>query len=518
MLILLPVILMSLTALVLLVLRLIRPKFKYPWTLAAGGVLLALGSVFLWRIQFPHSSSLPSGQLALPFSYKITWLADSISWPYALALASLTAAVIWTSVVRAEPKSMPWTGILIISGLGILAVAAENPLTLLLTWTAIDIFELITMVRFTGTKDHAEGIIFTFVTRLAGTGFVLWANMVSIAAGTPLDFRSAPSSAGIYLLIAAVFRLGVFPLNLPYHKDNFDRRGFGTMLTLVSAASSLAMLARLPATALKSPITPYLLILAAVAALSAGWMWLRSSDEILGRPFWISGIASLAIVQSLRGNPTGSTGWGVTMILCGGALFLFSARQRRVLWLPLFSLWAFSTLPFSLTSSSWQIGSTSSGLFVIPYLPAQALFMAGLFLHAIRPGEIKLESQLKWVKAIYPIGLLFLVASSLLLGIWGWAGARTIGLWWWAILTILLAIGFTFLALKLKDRIPPGKINAQWMRVFRTEWVFQILTPLYNFLRRLTDAVTTALEGEGGLLWSLLLLILVLSILSTRVR
>ena len=509
---------MLLTALALLILRFTRPNFKYPWMLAAGGATLALASVFLWQIHFPQNISLPPWQPVTAFLFAPTWLADGTSWPYVLALAALAAAVIWTSVVRAENEPMPWAGALTLSALGILAVAAENPLTLLLAWSAIDLFELITMLRSTEGESQNEGVVIAFAARLAGTGLVLWANLVSVAAGTPLDFRSIPSSAGIYLLFAAGLRLGVLPLHLPYRKDNVVRRGFGTALRLVPAAASLALLARIPASALKSALTPYLLILAAIAALYAGWMWLRASDEILGRPFWILGLASLAVAESLRGNPVGSMGWGVALILCGGSLFLFSARRRSILWLPLLGLWVLSTLPFSLTAPAWLTGNNISGLFVIPFLPAQALLMAGFLRHALHPGETTLESQEKWVKVIYPTGLLILAAAAILLGFWGWVGARTIGLWWLAGVVILLAAGFTALALRILVRIPPSSASGQWTRLFRLEWLYTILSALYNFLRRIADVITSSLEGEGGLLWSFLLLVLILSLLSTRGR
>jgi hypothetical protein len=518
MLILLPVILMIVTALVLLFLGLARAKFKYPWILASAGATLAFASVFFWQIHFPQSISLPSWQLVTSFLYVPAWLADAVSWPYALALAALAAAVIWTSVVRAENDPMPWAGTLALAALGILAVAAGNPLTLLLAWSAIDLFELITMLRSTEGESHSQGVIIAFAARLAGTGMVLSADLIAVSAGSPLDFRSIPPGTGIFLLIAAGLRLGVLPLHLPYRKDNVVRRGFGTALRLVSAASSLALLARIPPSALKSPLAPYLLGLASIAALYAGWMWLRSSDEILGRPFWILGFASLAVAESLRGNPVGSTGWGVALILCGGMLFLFSSRRRSILWLPFLMLWAPSTLPFSLTGSAWQAGNSISWLFIVPFLPAQALLMAGFLRHVLRPGETSLESQEKWVKLIYPVGLLILLAVALLLGIWGWTGARMLGLWWLSILVILLAAGFTFLELRILVRRPIGNPSSQWTHIFRIDRFYSFLDGLYNFFRRIADVVTGALEGEGGLLWSFLLLVLIISILSTRGR
>lgn len=518
MLILLPVILMFMTALALLVLRFAQPKFKYPWILASGGATLALGCVLLWQIHFPQSISLPSWQLVTTFLYVPAWLADGLSWPYALALAALGAAVIWTSVVRAENDPLPWAGTLLLSAFGILAVTAENPLTLLLTWSAIDLFELITMLRSTEDESQSQGAIIAFAVRLAGTGLVLWADLVSVSAGIPLDFRSIPPGSGIFLLMAAGLRLGVLPLHLPYRKDNVLRRGFGTALRLVSAASSLALLARIPASALKSALTPYLLILAAIAALYAGWMWLRSSDEILGRPFWILGFASLAVAESLRGNPAGSTGWGVALILCGGLLFLFSARRKSILWLPILGLWALSSLPFSLTSPAWYAGNTISWVFILPFLPAQALLMAGFLRHSLHPGETSLESQEKWVKVIYPTGLLLILAVALLLGFWGWAGARVVGQWWLAIVVVLLAAGFTILAARILVRLPAGNTFSQWTQIFRLDRFYAFLDGLYGFFRRMADIVTGSLEGDGGLLWSFLLLVLILSILSTRGR
>ena len=516
MLIFLPIILMLLTALGLLILHYARPAFKYPWMLAAGGTTLAFISVGLWQIRLPQNITLPPWQPSDVFKYTPAWLADGISWPYALSLAALAAAVIWTSVVRAENEPMTWASTLALTSLGILAVAAGNPLTLVLIWTAIDLFELVTMLRSTDGPSQSQGVVIAFAARLAGTGLVLWAKLVSAAAGLPLDFRSIPASAGIYLLIAAGLRLGVLPLHLPYRKENVVRRGFGTALRLVSAAASLALLARVPASALGSALTPYLLILTAVAALYAGWMWLRASDEILGRPFWVLGLASLSVAESLRGNPAGSIGWGVALILSGGLLFLFSARRRNILWLPWLGLWALSALPYSPTAAAWQAGNGISWLFVLPFLPAQALLAAGFFRHTLHPGETSLESQERWVKILYPVGLLLLVATAILLGLWGWAGAHIFGMWWQSILIILLTVGFTILAFRSLAETPPGAATGKWIELFRLEWFYRALAAIFEFLRRIMVIVSSAFEGESGLLWSFLVLVLILSVLSLR--
>ena len=506
---------MLLSALTLIIIYLVRPTFKYPWMIAVGGSMLALVVVYLWRIRIPQSISISSWQPVTVFSSSPAWSVDGISWPYSLALTALVAAVIWTSIVRAENDPVTWAGTLLLAALGILAVTAENPLTLILAWSAIDLAELITMLRSTLGEEQNLAIVIAFTTRVVGTGLVIWASLVAKASGTTLNFNSITAKSGIFLLIATGLRLGVLPLHLPYQPENTLRRGFGTTLRLVSAAASLSLLARIPTGALLPSLPPFLLILAAIAALYTSWLWLRASDEIQGRPFWILGMASLSVAASLRGNPVGSIGWGVALLLSGGLLFLFSARQKHILWLPLLALFGFSALPFSLSSSAWLTGNQSSWFFIIPFLPAQALLMAGFVRHTLHPGETSLESQARWTKVLYPIGLFLLPGTAILLGLWGWGGAYTIGIWWASLITLFLAAGFSALALIFLPRLALRNLSTQWIRIFRLDWLFRILSALYRFFHEIADIITSSLEGEGGLLWSLLILALILSVLST---
>ena len=120
MLILLPTLVMLFIALTLVLLRFLWPNFKYPWLVAALGSILAVVGVFLWQLHLPSSFSLPAWQPETIFSYFPVWLADNTSWPYALALATLATAVIWTSVVRNENEPLSWAGTLLLSALGIL--------------------------------------------------------------------------------------------------------------------------------------------------------------------------------------------------------------------------------------------------------------------------------------------------------------------------------------------------------------------------------------------------------------
>jgi len=515
MLILLPVLLLALAASLLLVLQYTRSKFQYTWIVAALGAILALAGTFLWQIRFPGTVSLLPWQPLSVFDYTPTWLADSVSWPYALAVAALAVAVILTSVVRSENLPFLWAGTLLLAAIGILAVAAGDPVTLVLVWAVFDLAELAVMTGSIEGESRARNVILAYAVRLVGMGFVILAVVVNTAARLPAGFESLSRDAGLLLLVGAGLRLGVLPLRLPYRGETVLRRGFGTTLRLVSAAASLSVLGRIPPAALASPLTPYLLALAAIPALYGGWMWLRASDELVGRPFWVLGLASLSVAAALRGSPAGSVGWGVTLVISGGLLFLYSARQRSLLWLLAPGLWALSALPFSVSASAWS-GGASSWLSLIPFLPAQALLVAGFARHALHPGETSFESQERWSKFLYPLGLFLLAGVSILPGLWGWDGARTLGPWGLALVALGLSVALFLLAVRFLARASP--VVAQWSDVMRLDWFYRSLDAVFRFLENLARLITSTIEGEGGILWSFLLLVLILTLLAAGGR
>ena len=514
MLILVSCLLLFITALALAVLRVIQPTAQYAWLAAIGGAMLAMISVFVWLARIPFDLVLPAWQPATLFTNPILFRADGLSWPLALSIAALTLTVLLTAVARPIfVNSYAWIGTLALGGLGILAVTANNPLTLLLVWGALDITELIMQLRSVDGPSNNEKVVVSFSTRAIGIGLLLWANIVSIAQGSTFNFEAIAPSSGLFLVAAAGLRLGVFPLHLPYASESTLRRGLGTSLRLISAASSLVLLAHVPVGSLNSAVTPFLLALAIFAALYGGWMWLRAPDELTGRPYWMISLASLSIISALSGNPLGAIAWGCALILVGGSLFLASVQQTWLIRALLIGAWSLSSLPFSLTASAW-LGNL--GLFIPFVIIAQALLIAGFIRHALRPtGRDSLDSQPTWSRTVYPTGILLLIILQLILGLIGWNGARQIGAWLQAVIVSVLTFGLVWATPRLRILNP---IRAHWVNptTTRISSVYQSLWTIYRFLGRISQTITVALEGEGGIMWTLLFLILFISLLTQR--
>ncbi|MBK8419045.1 hypothetical protein [Candidatus Villigracilis saccharophilus] len=501
------------SALALIVLRVTQQNSRYAWWTAMGGATLTTISIFIWQTQMPFRLNLLAWQPDKLFVNPISFHADGISWPLALSIVTLTLTSMLTSVARpGVSNSLSWAGSLALGGLGLMAVTSDNPLTLVLVWGALDITELITQITSADSAADNEKIVISFSTRALGISLLLWAHIVSISQGGSFDFQSIAPISGLYLVAAAGLRLGVLPLHLPYSSESILRRGLGTSLRLISAASSLVLLTHIPAVSLNSNLTPFLLGLAIMAALYGGWMWLRAPDELTGRPYWIIGLAALSVTSALSGNPLGAVAWGCALVLVGGGLFLASVQQ---LWLNralLIGAWSLSSFPFSLTASAW-LGNL--GFFIPFVIAAQALICAGFLRHALRPsGRDTFESQPRWARAVYPAGILFLITVQILLGFFGWDGASQIGAWVQAIIVSVLTFGLAWATPRFRVLNP---IRAHWVSSTTTsspDSIYSNIWGVYRAIGRVSQSINSTIEGEGGIMWTLLFLIIFISLLT----
>jgi hypothetical protein len=515
-------ILLFLAAFSLIGLRLSRSSASYSWLAATLGALLAWVSVLFWQINLPQKFTPSAWSPGTLFTASPSLLADAYGWLYALCLVALAAAVLLTSPARTDNVTNPaaWVGTLAITTLGVLAVLADNPLTLVLVWMAMDLAEFFNTLRASDSAVLSERTVTAFFVRSMGTGLALWASVVNTSSGRAFSFENAAFQPGIFLLMAAGLRLGVLPLHLTFRSEPVLRRGFGTTLRLATAASSLILLARLPFSAIDSRYAPLLLGLAAIAALYSSWKWLSAPDAIHGRPYWIIGMSALSLAAALRGSSAGSAAWGAAMLLFGGIAFLYSSRQ----------IWVSHTLaglgilmlglPFSLTGSAWQGSFSWPFLFWPLFLAAHLMLVIGYIAQMLKAGDSALRDLPAWARASYPLGLAVLLGTAILAGVWGWPGALQVGAWQAAVILLLALvllglaawrIGFitrTGLALPASPGLTSRLGDMQDLLV-RLAWV------IYRILGRLFDYAASLLEGDGGLLWTLVLLLLLISILNT---
>ncbi len=532
-----PIVLLLLTAMVMVVIRLVKPGFSYYWLIAAAGTLLAWPVTLLIGYRLPQKITLITWKPAEFFLASPTLLYDYFSWPYVMALSTLALAVILTAVARMQPVSWrAWAGTLVLVALGQIAVLAENPLTLLLGWAALDIVELVILMAQLNSSTIRERIVASFTARAAGILLLIWAGITSFQsrqpAGSTLTFTAIPSQAAIYLILAAGLRLGVLPLHLPFLQEPPLRRGLGTSLRLVPAAASLALLARTATTGLSASTAPFLLILTGMAVLYGAWAWLTAPDELNGRPFWILATAAFSVAGAILAQPAASLAWGLTCLFSGSLLFLASTRRKSLNILFALGVLGLSMFPFTPTWNGsilyalglagpapvfhWSTDNLIAYLvFTLVFLTAQALIIVGYIQHMRRPGETP-EGMERWVWVIYPAGLALLPLTQFLVG-WltrpGLAEVPASG--WWA---GGAATGIALITWFFRRRHPqlPQEVIQVWRQVFSFGWIYRLFWLIYRAASQIIGWITVILEGEAGLLWAVLLLVLIFSLIVQR--
>jgi hypothetical protein len=517
--VLITLILLLISSVTMVVLRLTRRPAAFTWLVSALGALLAWVSIPLWQFDLPLGLPINLWAPVTLFNTTPAFEVDSYAWLYALSLGALAAAVILTSPARmAVLLPVAWIGAVALALVALLAVMADNILTLALVWTGIDLLEYLNTLRVSETPSLNERAVISFSFRAAGTGFALWAAVVSAAGGQLASLEATPPQAWLFMLLAVGLRLGVIPLHLAYREDPGLRRGIGSSLRLTAAATSLVVLARLPAGGVEPELLPFLLALVAVAAVYAGWKWLSLPDELSARPYWIIGMGALSLAAALRGSPQGSAAWGAALVLFGGLSFLYSSRQvwftRLFAGLALFLL----SLPFTLTATGWEGDFPLPALFWPLFLSAHAMLVAGYIRHLFRAGDTTFGELPRWAQAAYPFGLGIFVVTILLTGLWGWPGSLQIGVWPVALLMVLLAglVGIATLRLRRmfasqpSEPVEPAGVSrfVQFQELFAG-----LLWGLYRMVGRFFGYLSSLLEGDGGLLWTLLLLLIFITAL-----
>ncbi len=212
------------------------------------------------------------------------------------------------------------------------------------------------------------------------------------------------------------------------------------------------------------------------------------------------------------------------MVLSGGVLFLYSARARFSFVLPILAALAVSGLPFTPTASGWSglLGEVFT-FFDLTIILVVALLIVGLLRHATRAGD-PLKDMQGWIRVAYPLGLLLLSGSGWLIVLVGREDTFTVGRWPASATAVLMSLIVSAIVLRrnrlfeLEQRI--GWLDAilratgRWLAwFFGLRWLYGLLQDFMGLLRRAVESFSLILEGEGGVLWALVLLALLLTLL-----
>jgi len=518
------------TSLIMVIVYLIRKKFPFFWLIAVVGSITSWLLVLLNGFQIPQNVVIYKWSTLGILSDSLVLTIDQVSWPLSLALETLVLTMILTSA--AGIQSIDWRALAVslsMTAIGILSVLAGNPLSLLIGWVAVDMVEAAILLFQVDKNEIRQRVVISFGTRIAGVICLLFSMLLSKTSGSPLTFTTITPQICIYLLLAVGLRLGVLPLHTPFFQEAPKRQGLGTILRLVPASISLVLLVRIATVGIQAIFVPYLFVLTILAAVYGGWRWAKAADELSGRPYWILCTASFAATAAIRSQPTTTLAWALICLFCGGMLFFTSIRHRNLLPIMLLGILGVTNLPFSQSwngtglyaypilpgapSHAYQFNRLDTYiLFAFPFLFAQAILLAGYARHSLRIVESKINLE-RWVWVIYPIGLTLLPIIHSILS-WRYKSSwedMPLSAWWSGF--VVCGLGILIWSWIKKDQTVPFFFVFLQDRIFRINWIYQLIRFVSRMIGGIFNIFSNILEGEAGILWALVLFALVFTIL-----
>jgi hypothetical protein len=289
------------------------------------------------------------------------------------------------------------------------------------------------------------------------------------------------------------------------------------MSYLVTAAGSFILITRTAVEGVPENLITGLLIICGIVGIFASLAWNSTIGRTNGIEFWMLGMASLIVASAVREQAGAALAWGMAALLPGGLLLMTSIRLKFIPIILLFGVLGISTLPYT---PAWQgvylySSPIDPGLFLI--LLFQSLFLIGYtrFAFLAEPRAPGLE---RWVWIIYPSGLVLLLIAHYLLGISNWPTSITLANSLPSVLVAVCSLGLFAFGKKSADypvlSRTGRRIGAAISLLFSFEWLFSLLWRGYTVIGKGLMYFIRVIEGDGGVLWGLLFLVLLVTIIA----
>ncbi|GAP11426.1 hypothetical protein BECAL_02614 [Bellilinea caldifistulae] len=522
----LPVLFLLLLAVVIFALHWSEQGKRFAWLISVIGLFLAWLGVFALRWFRPAEVVFPAWRPFEPLTAdRIVFDWETNAWVLAICLVGLLLAVILTAPVRFQYNSNPlsWSAAMTFTAIGLLSILSGSPLALAISWTLLDVVEVVYVLLIIRDYRYRREVLTSFALRLFSVGLLLSVMIVARQPGLGYTFESTLERDALWLIGAVILRLGVLPLSLKYEKQLPLQNGLTSLMRITGQISGLALLAKLPAGLVVS--TSYPLVVGGIVLLMlyAAVMWILAENEIAGRTFFGLFFSGLAILSVLQGNAPLSVVWGVALVCWGGFIFLCTVRSPRLMILTGAVLFSFCGAPFTILSAGWQAVAVNPG-WVILLAILWVVVIAGFIRHALQPRESSRSFE-PYIVTTYTLGLMVLLISGWLSVFLGVEQGLRLGTWWGGIIVLGLTVFLGQSAYRRKQVEGDSSPQMVWLQpliqkatdaisaFLRLNWLYLTLRFVFHAAQGVTRLLTVLFEGEGGVLWSLLLLVLVISII-----
>jgi hypothetical protein len=413
---------------------------------------------------------------------------------------------------------------------GIVAVSASNVLATAVSWAWIDFLCLLAVLFLNRTVEiDAHGVspsihnsLSFFAINMLGTILMVLPALQSSHASLmdwSLVWNKNPTDLSLFIFLAGVtLRLVIAPLQFTYSRLKTGSTGAEILLRILPAVAVLSLLAKAwpPQLGLLSgamlSLWSYLFFM--LVALMAGLQWWISSSSYERRELFCLLVPIFALLAAFLspGMDHLFLAAGGTLILGTGIVFLYSGFLPHRGWLAAFLLvWAvlFSGFPFS-PMSQWIVHiysnftSPVSLAAALPLLIVHILILSSVLRLTFESAE-EFPSNEPIFLFLYSLGMSVSLAVIIFPG-WG----APVTFFSAVFPVVLLATGVAFWYISRRIQRINASLSGFLETLFRLHWLQNALVVIFGQLSNGISALESFLSGEGVMLWSLGIALLLL--------
>jgi multicomponent K+:H+ antiporter subunit A len=514
------------------------PRFRYTGLIGVAAALGALLALLLMALRLPVSATLSHWEPADLLGASLVLTVDGLAWLFGLGVLAVALSALVTGLARPGGRRVGTRfTMLLLATCGLISIFSNNLLTRVMAWALLDLIYFLALLFLAEADGLEPQAVLNLAFNSLGTLLAVAATVMISRTSPDLSLRDAALTAQSTLLItlAAVFRLGLFPLHLGLPTEVNIRQGLGTLLRLVPAAVALETLSRLAVFGFDEPVRLWLTVFGVGAALVGALQLWNVADPRQGQAYVIIAQSGIALLAGLWGGAQSAlalAATALTMLLGSALVFLANGHDEQQPWGSLPSaLGAAALLGLPLTAGFLGVGHLYASLLaaggwawlvLLFVVVAQSLLAAGLLYTVLWAGQpVAGDPALVaayWAGLSLPAILLVavalssgLIADALRVAAPGPLGFSSPGSFVGFGLVVLSAVA-GFALWRFQDVVRGGSnavLGASLASLARLDWLYRLV---WGVIRGVGSGVATlaaVLEGEGAILWALVAGVLV---------
>jgi len=473
------------------------------WVMLTTGIAWLISLAFFFFTPDYHLNPIwNAGEELLPsLAFSLDWVSNSYF------LITTTLIFFGILVEGLSPQTNAWiTGL---GGICVIGTLVDSAYTLALVWTIVEALALYSFLKNQGEMTASFRYILGILVRLAAPLLVIYASMINSSTGIAPFLTEMPSSAAPILLAAGVIGFGGWFLTPEISREEISAIRPGKYLTWTPSVLGLVLITRSAQIFVPEEVSPVIFLIVVMLIFL-----IFIANVLFNQPsrVWKFGCLSLIIASFSFAAPEAILTWGIVFLLTGLVLFRKFGSKRTaslalivggigILPLPFFPSWVGLV---SLTGLSGLLFSTMAGV-----------FLGRIFNHRIQIWQ-EIEIPTEQISPLTITGYVVVLFSQYSISIQAGLMKKSLAFSSIPVGTWIAALLFG-VAVLFWDRIPEINLSRLDKLKGRTR---SLLEAGEGLLPRLADEVvymfTRLFEGDGGLIWTLLLGFLIVALISRR--